>query len=239
MGSAPKLVLPEVKLNYWNCLFSQSNNRYYKIQVCLIKQVGKKMNEYYFLAEKVKSSTAFAYSPGETPLAHELIPDVIRNMELPFGLILKKVTTDKKGLQISDDLSKIKRLWQDYQPNNLAWPLMSERMKNLVNLHLTGKEGISWIIARVSGNNECKEYFIPRFSYKHDVIDEQRTLFIPGTNHIIKPVLSYVKIANYSLFSAPQLYWEITSGLYVSQTLKNAMQKAKLTGVGFEKITVI
>jgi hypothetical protein len=196
------------------------------------------MNEYYFLAEKVKPSTAFAYTQGDTPLSHELISDVIGRIELPFELFLKKVTTGKNGLQVSDDLSEIKHLWQDYQPNNLAWPLMSEKMKNIISDHLTGNEGLVWIKAIVNGNNESKEYFIPRFSYKLDVIDEQKTMFVSGTNHIVIPVFSYAKIANYSLFFAPQDYWEITSGLYVSDALKNAIQKAKLTGVDFEKTTV-
>ncbi len=196
------------------------------------------MNEYYFLAEKVKPSTAFAYRQGDTPLSHELIPDVIGRIELPFELFLKKVATGKGGLQVSDDLSEIKHLWQDYQPNNLAWPLMSEKMKKLISDHLTGKEGLVWINAIVNGSNERKEYFIPRFTYKLDVIDEQKTMFVSGTTYIIKPVFSYAKIANYSLFFAPQDYWEITSGLYVSDALKNAMQKAKLTGVDFEKTSV-
>lgn len=80
-------------------------------------------------------------------MSHELIPDVIGRTELHFELFLKKVTTGKGGLQVSDDLSEIKNLWLDYQPNNLAWPLMSEKMKSVVSSHLTGKEGIVWIKA--------------------------------------------------------------------------------------------
>lgn len=75
------------------------------------------MNEYCFLTEKVKQSTAFAYTQGDTPLSHELIPDIIGKTELPFGLFLKKLTTGKDGLLVSEDLSGIKYLWIDYQPN--------------------------------------------------------------------------------------------------------------------------
>lgn len=115
---------------------------------------------------------------------------------------------------------------------------MSEMMKNIVSTHLTGKEGIVWIKAIINGGNEIKQYFIPRFLKKLDVIDEQKTTYVSGTAHIIKPVFSFAKIENYSMFFAPQDYWEITSGLYVSETLKNAMQTVNLTGVGFEKVTV-
>jgi hypothetical protein len=197
------------------------------------------MNEYYFLAEKVKPSTAFAYTQGNTPLSHELIPDVIGRSELPFELFLKKVTTGKGGLQVSEDLSELKYLWLDYQPNNLAWPLMSEKMKTVISFHLTGKEGLVWIKALVKGGNEVKEYFIPRFSQKLDVLDEQKTIFVPGTAHIIKPVFSLSKISQFSIFHKSQeFFWEITSGLYVSDALKKAMQKAKLTGMDFEKTSV-
>lgn len=197
------------------------------------------MNKYYFLAEKVKPRTAFAYTQEDTPLSHELIPDVIVRTELPFELFLRKVTTGKGGLQVSENLSEIKYLWQDYQPNNLAWPLMSEKMKNVISTHLTGKEGLVWIKAIVNGANEVKEYFIPRFLQKLDVLDEQKTIFVPGTMHIIKPVFSLSKISQFSIFHKSQeFFWEITSGLYVSETLKNAIQKEKLTGVDFEKTTV-
>lgn len=196
------------------------------------------MNEYFFLAEKIKPSTAFAYTQGETPLSHELIQHVRGKTELSFMLFLKKVTNDKGILQVSDDLSELKHLWLDYQPNNLAWPLMSEKMRNVISTHLTGKEGLVWIKAIVNGGNEVKEYFIPRFLQKLDVLDEQKTMFVAGTAHIIRPVFSFAKIENYSIFFAPQDYWEITSGLYVSGVLKKAIQKAKLTGVDFEKTTV-
>lgn len=198
------------------------------------------MNEYYFLAEKVKPSTAFAYTQGDTPLSHELISNVIGKSELPFELFLRKVKTVKGGLEISENLSEIKNLWLDYQPNNLAWPLMSENMKNVISTNLTGKEGLVWIKASVKGGKEVKEYYIPSFLQKLDVLDEQKTMFVPGTSHIIKPVFSLSKVSQLSIFHKPQeLFWEITSGLYVSEKLKNAIQKEKLTGVDFEIISVL
>jgi hypothetical protein len=196
------------------------------------------MQEYYFLAEKLKPNTAFAYTKGDTPLSHEMIGDVIRRIELPFELFLRKVTIGKGGLQVSEDLSEIKHMWLDYQPNNLAWPLMSEKMKDVIAANLTGKEGLFWVKAIVNGGKEAKAYFIPRFSYKLDVIDENKTIFIAGTAYIVRPVFSYAKVKNYSIFFAPQECWEITSSLYISDALKTAIQKEKLTGLDFEKTSV-
>jgi len=197
------------------------------------------MNKYFFLSEKIKQGTAFAYTEGETPLSHELIPEMVGKIELPFELILKKVISGKNGLQVSTDISDLKYLWLDYQPNNLAWPLMSEKMRNVICQNLTGKEGIIWMKVNVKSIGESKMYFIPRFEKRLDVLDEQKTIFVPGSKHIIKPVFSLKKVLSYNFFNKPQDFWEITSGLYISEVLKNAMQKEKLTGVDFEIATVI
>lgn len=196
------------------------------------------MNEYFFLAEKVKPGTAFAYTERETPLSHELIPEIKTKEELPFDLVLKKVTRGKGNLQISNDLTETKYLWVDYQPNNLAWPLMSDKLKSIISSHLTGKEGIVWIKAKVKSVDESREYFIPRFKQQLEVLDEEKTTYVPGTSHIIRPVFSLKKIINYNMFHAPQDFWEITSGLYISESLKKAIQKEKLAGLDFEKISV-
>ncbi|WP_281228732.1 imm11 family protein [Flavobacterium aquiphilum] len=197
------------------------------------------MKEYFFLADKVKRGTAFAYTEDETPLSHELVPELKTKLELPFDLILKKVVFGKAKLQVSNDLSDLKYLWLDYQPNNLAWPLMSEKMKNVVCDNMTGEEAIVWMKVNVKSEKEKRVYFIPRFEKKMDVLDEQKTIFAQGTKHIVKPVFSYEKIMNYNIFHKPQLFWEITSGIYVSEVIKKAIQKEKLTGVDFEEISVV
>lgn len=197
------------------------------------------MTEYYFLSDKFSPGTAFAYTEQETPLAHELIPALRKMTEVPFELILRKVTISKDGLQVSDDISGLKYLWLDYQPNNLAWPLMSERLKNLVDSNLTGKEAIQWMKVVVKSERERRNYFIARFTIMLDVIDEQKTIFVPETSHIIKPVFSLAKVANYNLFTKPQEFWEIPSALYVSEKIKKRIEEAKLSGIGFERVSVV
>lgn len=131
---------------------------------------------YYFLAEKIIPSTAFAYASGETPLSHELISNVKGMHELPFELELKKVVSTKIGLRVNNDLSDVKYLWIDYQPNNLAWPLMSEKLKAVIERNLTGKESIDWITTNVNGKGEGRKYFIPFFNKKLDVLDYAKNL---------------------------------------------------------------
>ncbi len=45
----------------------------------------------------------------------------------------------------SVDLCGFNPIWLDYQPNSLAWPLMSERVKLLIEKNLTGTEQLTWV----------------------------------------------------------------------------------------------
>ncbi|MCH5688929.1 hypothetical protein LWM68_34550 [Niabella sp. W65] len=119
------------------------------------------ISEYFFLSEKVSSKTAFAYTDNQDIVSHELIPIVKNTLELPFDLRLKSVHSKKNKLEVSCDLSGIKYLWLDYQPNNLAWPLMSGKMRMVIEENLTGKEGITWISVKVKckKNNETILYY--------------------------------------------------------------------------------
>lgn len=198
------------------------------------------MNNYYLLSGKNNPKVASAFAPEGTKLAHELITELDDANELPFKLNLVKLTVGKNGLIESNDLSDLKEIWLDYQPNSLAWPLISEKLKGVIENNLTGNEGIDWISAIVKAPNEQRTYYIPRFSKMLDVLDTQKTMFVQGTYRIIRPVFSLSKVGKYSVFHQPSAHslWKITSGLYVNETLKKAIQKEKLTGLDFEKTSV-
>lgn len=198
------------------------------------------MSSYYLLSGKNNSKVASAFAPEGTKLAHELITELDNVKELPFALNLVKLEVGKNGLMESSDLSDLKEIWQDYQPNSLAWPLMSEKLKSLIEKNLSGNEGIDWISVTVKGSGEQQKYYIPRFSKMLDVLDMQKTMFVQGTDRVIRPVFSLSKIDKYNVFHQPSAYslWKITSGLYVSEALKKAIQKEKLTGIDFEKTSV-
>lgn len=96
------------------------------------------MNNYYLLSGKNNPKVASAFAPEGTKLAHELITELDDANELPFKLNLVKLTVGKNGLIKSNDLSDLKEIWLDYQPNSLAWPLMSEKLKGVIENNLTG-----------------------------------------------------------------------------------------------------
>lgn len=199
------------------------------------------MEKYFLLSWKNgKEPLASAYAPKGSKLAQDLISELNGINKLPFELSLVKLDVGINGLRESNDLSDLKEIWLDYQPNSLAWPLMSKELKSVIETNLTGIEQIDWIECKVKNGSEERTYFIPRFNKMLDVLDMQKTIFVQGTDHIIKPIFAGSKINAYSIFSKPSSHdlWKVTSGLYVSDALKKAIQKAKMTGLDFEKTTV-
>ena len=199
------------------------------------------MNKYYSLNWKHEIELASAFYAVEDQVACDLIPQLDGKNLLPLNFELRRVKEGKHGLVVDNNLTTLKEIWLDYQPNSFAWPLMSERFKSVIENNLTGKEQVDWITCEVKHGSEERRYFILRFNKKLDVLDMQKTMFFQNTDQIIKPVFSASKIMEYSIFSKPLSHylWKITPDLYVSETLRQAIWKAKLSGVIFEKATVI
>ena len=107
---------------------------------------------YYWISINNRKVSSIAYAPEGTPVAHELIHDVVGKSMLPFPLELHSAT-DKDYLRIGG----VSDLFFDYQPNSLAWPIMSERMKTIIESHLSGGECIEWKSVQV---RECGPNFI-------------------------------------------------------------------------------
>ena len=197
-------------------------------------------DNYYFLTNKNYPEVASAFAPDDTKLAHELIPELVDADTLPFELKLVKLSVGKNGLIKSNDLSGLGETWLDLQPNILECHLMSEKLMTLINNNLTGKENLDWISAMINNGDEKRIYYIPRFERKLDVLDEENTLYVKGTDHIIRPHFSLKKIKDLTIFHTPRShdFWRIPTGLYINETLKKGIIKEKLIGIEFEKVRV-
>lgn len=115
--------------------------------------------------------------------------------------------------------------------------MMSENMKILIEKHLTGQEGISWIAAKVNNDRHFQYYYIPRFEKMLDVLDMGKTKLI--NDRIIKPYFSLSKTANYNMFHQPSKHklWKITPRLYVDEAIKAALQRAEISGIEFNEVS--
>jgi hypothetical protein len=159
---------------------------------------------------------------------------------LPFDLTLVRVTPHLSGINVSPGLSGLPDIWLDHMPNNLAWPIFSAKLKEIVDNHLNHDEDVYWISANVSGCGESREYYVPRLGTMHDVLDNDKTSYVTGTGHVIRPWFAATKLNNLSIFPLPQEYdlWKITSSLYFRESLKRAMEMEGVTGVAFEQVRV-
>lgn len=189
----------------------------------------------YLMGLKHCNNVASACAPPNIGLAHELIEGVVKLGQTPFDFTIKALTVKCDGIHYSDDLSIIKTIWLNYQPNSLAWPLFSEKLKTIIERELTGKEGVKWISSNVCYKNEIRKYYIPYFTRELDVLNKKKCLY-SNNGSLIKPVFSSSKIQEYSMFPKPSMngLWQITSAIYISDKVKEVLIKAKISGLAFE-----
>ena len=84
------------------------------------------MNYYWISANNDKVSTV-AYAPKGTPVSHYLIEEMRNRDDVPFSLELRDVFVASKLI-----VGEVSDVFYDYQPNSLAWPVMSEKMKSII-----------------------------------------------------------------------------------------------------------
>ncbi len=187
---------------------------------------------YYWLCFNEDEGNTVAYSSVGSPLPHRLIPLLKEAKELPFSLYLHEVSVDATGLK-KGDLSDEQL---DYQPNNMTWPLMSSRLKSIISAHLTEKDKVRWISAHVVGKTMQATFYLPYFTEKMDVIDKKGSIYTRFSDTSIKPVFDSKKVQPFAVFHGDTMFWQITSRLYVNESIKRDIEKAKLTGIQFNRV---
>ncbi len=167
----------------------------------------------------------------------------IKDNVLPLDLEMKTMLETRNGLVVKPELDYVEGTVADYQPNSMAWPLMSEKMKDVITRNLTGEEGVSWVKAPIvfkSNNIDLRlTYYVLRFTKKLDVLDKEKTSYVPGTDSVILPRFDKEKVASLTVFNKSSFLWEFPPGFYVSEKLKKELQKEKVTGIAFEKASVV
>lgn len=199
------------------------------------------MKKYYCLRWNDATEVASAFYEDRTQLDHEMISQLEGKKQMPLDFVLTRVKETRNGLIIDDNLTALKEVWLDYQPNSLAWPILSEKLKNIIDASLTGNEQVDWITCNLRNREEVRQYYIIRFNKKMDVYDIKKTVFMDETKEdVIKPVFSFSKIKNYSVFPKPLFYdfWKFPTSFYVNEDIKKRIQKEKLTGIKLEKVFV-
>lgn len=187
---------------------------------------------YYWISINHRVSTV-AYASKGTPSSHELITEIEDNSALPFALQLHEVS-------VKDKLEKgeLSDHFYDYQPNSLAWPLMSERMKSIIVSHLTGLEPIAWKEVVVVGSTTSKLYYIPLFTSKLDTLNMAESIFVPSSGIVLKPCFKRKEVEKYAVFHGYCKFWRITTQIYINEDIKKELIDSGLNELSFSRITI-
>lgn len=194
--------------------------------------------KYYSMRAKNLKIVTSATSIGNNKLDYELIPELKGLDKMPFEFELKMLTHDKKGILITDDTSLLEKKWFDYQYNDLAWPIFSERLMNIIDANIGENENLSWIKCTINSSKEKRTYFIPKFLKKTELLDRDKTIYVQGTDQILKPYYSLSKIQKYSVFPKASMFWEIPTSIIINEQIKESIKRQGMSEIEFEEILI-
>lgn len=190
------------------------------------------MNYYWLSINNDKVSTV-AYAPEGTPVSHNLIEMMENREDVPFSLELRDVFIASKLI-----VGEVCDVFYDYQPNSLAWPIMSERMKSIIASHLTGYEYIEWKSVIINGKGISKKYYIPMFTRNLDTLNISESVYVPVSGIVLKPCFDKEKIKNLSVIHSPNLFWPISTQIYVNEEIKRDLVNSGIKELCFSRVKV-
>lgn len=145
------------------------------------------------------------------------------------------LSVGRKSIIESDDLSRIKHLWPDYIGNGKVLPIMSEKMKDIIESNLKGTEGVFWIPITIEAEGEIRPYYILRFKKFIKVLCKEKTEYyyeIP-----LKAVFYREKALKYSVIPLQvKNLWDNLGSFYVNSEIKRQLVKADVTGIKYTPV---
>ena len=173
--------------------------------------------------EEETSSTPIAISPDGEKTLIDWMEAIESNRRFPFQYRLSP--------QMSLD---------DYIADDLGVPLFSEQVRNIINELMTGEEGIEWYEVPVVQSRNQYRYFAPKFTITLDILNEDSSLYGVNKSILIKAVLSTEKVKKYSIVpivGSSEAFFFPTR-IAISDTVKRALKKARVSGISFSPIKV-
>jgi hypothetical protein len=192
--------------------------------------------KYYLLNWENKTKEGpVAYVELEDRPSYIVARTIFNIREAPFLFTVHHVLETKHGLVRDDNFPKEIEIWPDYMPNQFAWPLFSEKAKDIILNNISDKDQITWILAKVEFEKVVKPYYILQFNKALNLLNIDKTKFVQGTNAIIQPVFSKELLSDLTIFYRPATndLWRITSSIYVSENLKKKLTLNKCTNIQF------
>ena len=173
--------------------------------------------------EEETSSTPLAISPDGEKTLIDWMEAIESNRRFPFQYRLSpKMSLD------------------GYIADDLGVPLFSEKVRNIIDELMTGEEGIEWYEVPVVQSRNQYHYFAPKFTRTLDVLNEDSSLYGVNKSILIKAVLSTEKVKKYSIVpivGSSEAFFFPTR-IAISDTVKRALKKARVSGISFSPIKV-
>ena len=173
--------------------------------------------------EEETSSTPLAISPDGGKTLIDWMEAIESNRRFPFQYRLSpKMSLD------------------GYIADDLGVPLFSEQARNIIDELMTGEEGIEWYEVPVVQSRNQYRYFAPKFTRALDVLNEDSSLYGVNKSILIKAVLSTEKIKEYSIVpivGSSEAFFFPTR-IAISDRVKKALEKARVSGISFSPIKV-
>jgi len=100
--------------------------------------------------------------------------------------------------------------------------MVSVNLKDLLQSLIGDKEYLEFLpVQAVSEEYGNKVYYIMHFKKIFDVIDKERTIYVPNTDSIIKPWLDYQKVKDLSIFNSRPIINDIIVSSRVRKEIVN------------------
>lgn len=161
------------------------------------------------------------------------VDDFIKqNRRFPCNLALAQMRITKNGISQNDKVPE--QEFYDYQYNQFAYYLLSERLKNCIEENKGPKDSFSWIKVPVSSETETRNYYIPIFESIPDVLDSKLTTRVSASNAILIPCFASEKLEGHNFFPIESSFGVLPRGIYVSDSMKKALTKLKFDNIKFE-----
>lgn len=194
------------------------------------------MNKCVFFTAKEGSSKEFSMAKlaDESIISPLEVDDFIKqNRRFPCNLFLAQMRITNNGITQNNNVTE--KVFFDYQYNQFAYYLLSERLKNCIEENKGSKDSFSWIKVSVSSEIETRNYYIPIFERIPDVLDSKLTTRVPASNAILVPCFASEKLEGHNFFPLESSFGILPRGIYVSEALKKILQKQKFDNIKFEK----
>lgn len=197
-----------------------------------------KIKKYFFLDPKAYKDEPIAYAPEGLLVGNQIL-ERIKDMDaLPFDLTLYDVKVTSKGICKTGVSSQIPI---DYVANSEALPMMSGKMRGIIEAGLNGNEGVRWMSAKIHNMTDTFQYFVPVFTKFLDTLDIEHTLFsirsaesfVKPYRNIVKPYFKAAVVQQYGMFHNCGPFWQITTGIYARADIMKSLKQEKITGISF------